>query len=162
MSNPSIMDNFQYRNGWWEIQQLWNFSRAPPKVGRGIPTDSSEDLRRLANRNRGHFRPKRRSTFGIDESMKTRWKFFDFPEDSVHISFSCVFSPRADWIPWLKRGFLWMHLPNFAIWLWVHFAIRGFDHFDPSPCFFQVGYHMLQLWLGRNPKNHLGWFKPYK
>jgi hypothetical protein len=31
-------------------------------------------------------------TFGIDESMKTRGICFDFPEDSVHISFSCFFS----------------------------------------------------------------------
>jgi hypothetical protein len=67
-----------------------------------------------------------------------------------------------------------MHLPNFMAIAAMSSRLESlgkfteeflrtkrfwFDHFDPSPCFFQVGYHMLQLLWMEEILHHLGWFK---
>ena len=119
--------------------------------------------------------------------LMNRWKPGEFASTFLkirctslfHVSFP-IFSPRADWIPWLKRGFLWMHLPNFMAIAAMSSRLESlgkfteeflrtkrfwFDHFDPSPCFFSSWLpHVTTTLDGRNPASPwmVQTFKPYK
>ena len=163
MSNPSIMDNFQYRNGWWEIQQLWNFSRAPTQSWTWDPYRFFGGFTAF-----GQPEPWPLSTqtsldvwyWWIDENpveiLRLSWRF------GAHLFFMCLF-PKSR-LDSLAEAWLFVDAsPQFRHLAMSSLCYKRFWSFWSIPhVFFQVGYHMLQLWLGRNPKNHLGWFKPYK